>query len=618
MDASRAFLTELRRRKVLRTLAIYAGAAWVAIQAAGLALPGLGLSGAAIRYVWIGAFGGLPLALLFAWRYQITSRGIVRTAPAETAGSRGRADGAGAKPGGEGPEAGAEGTVPLGRRDHAVLGTMAVVAAVGGLYLAAEMRALPAVGPPGPGEIPPNSIAVLPLENVTGDPDQAHFVAGIHEALITDLGKIGALVVKAASSSRVYANVVQPVQQTGRDLGSAHLVEGSVFRTGDRMRLNVRLVAVASGESLWSDSFERDVEDVLTLQSEVARAVADRVGVELAPDEERRLAATRKVNPEVYETYLRGMFHLNQYTPEGVKRGLAYLQRAVEMDPDDPLAYAGLAQGYSLIGHAANPPPGAFPRAREAAARALELDPLFPRAHAAMAEIRLYHDWDWEGAERSFRRALQLNPNLEFAHAHYAWYRQLVGDLEGAIEHMERARQIAPVTPIFPAWLGWLYWADGRLEEAAAEARASLEVNPRFPWGLFVLGGVHATAGRHQEAIATHERLLEVQPNVGRWGLGFDYALTGRHEEALKMLAELAEAPGQKDVLLLGLIHAVLGERDEAFRWLEAAREARVDWFPFVAAGDGYDPFVGAALDTLREDPRYQRLVAPLGIPRLP
>lgn len=596
MSGVREFLAELRRRKLFRTTAIYAGAAWVALQAAGLAFPGLGIPGEAIRYVWIGAFAGFPLALLFGWRYQITGQGVVRTGP---------------------PDAGGPDALPLRRPDYVILATMLLVAGGVGYHLVDRIGQLPAPDRAARtgGEIPPNSIAVLPLENVTGDPDQEHFVAGMHDALITDLGKIGGLIVKAASSSKVYRNVVQPVRRTGRELGTAHLIEGSVFRAGDRMRLNVQLVSTGTEESLWSESYERDIEDVLTLQSEVARAVAEQVSVQLTPDEKRRLASTRQVNPEVYETYLRGMYHLNQYTPEGVQRGLAFLHQAVETDPEDPLAYAGLAQGYTLIGHGANPPPDAFPRARAAAERALELDPLFPEAHAAMAEIQLYYDWDWEGAERSFRRALQLNPSLEFAQAHFGWYHQLMGDLDRAIQHMDRAQQIAPVTPIFTAWLGWMYWADGQLDEAVAEAQKSLDLNASFPWGLYVLGGAYAAKGMYEEAIATHERLREVRPNLGRWGLGFDYASMGRREEARRVLAELAEDPGHKDLLILGLIHAVLGEKDEALRWLEAAHEAHVDWFPYAAARAGYDPFVEAALDSLRELPRYQRLVAPLGIP---
>lgn len=587
---------ELRRRKVLRVGALYVVGAWVALQVADLAFPGLGIPDEAIRYVWIGAIAGLPIVLVFGWRYEITPHGIRRTAaPAEAAAE----------------------TLALRPSDYAILAALLLVSGLVVIQLTAEIRTLPSIMAPAPADrtIPRNSIAVLPMENVTGDPDQEYFAAGMHDALTTALSMIGSLTVKASSSTKVYRNVVQPAVQTGRELRAAHLVEGSVFRTGGRVRVNVRLISTASEESVWSESYERPIEDVLTLQNEVARTIAEQIQVALTPEERVRLASARAVNPDVYEVYLRGMYHLQQYTPDGVRTGLEYLQRAIELDPEDPLAYAGLAQGYTLIGHSANPPPDAFVRAREAAVRALAIDPLFPEAHGAMAEIQLYYDWDWDGADASFRRALQLNPNLEFAHGHYAWLLQLMGDMPGAIEHMARAQQIAPVTPIFSAWLGWLYWGDGQPDRAAAEARKALEVNPAFPWGLYVLGGAYAAQERFDEAIATFERLRAIRPNLGDWGLGFTYTQAGRREHALEVTARLAENPGQKDLLVLGAIHASLGDADEAMRWLEAAHEAHVDWFPFLATSSGYDHFIATALEALRDDPRYRALIAPLGIP---
>lgn len=592
----RHLIQELRRRKVFRVAALYVVAAWVVLQVADLAFPGLSIPDQAIRYVWIGALAGLPLVLVFGWRYEITANGIRRTpgraaAPAE----------------------------PLALRsaDYLILATLLLFSGLVVAQLTAEIRTLPTIAPAAVADraILPNSIAVLPLENVTGDPEQEYFAAGMQDALTTALSKIGSLTVKANSSTNVYRNVVQPAMQTGRELRAAHLVEGSVFRTGDRLRVNVRLITTASEASVWSESYERAVEDVLTLQNEVARAIAEQIEVKLTPEEETRLASARTVNPEVYETYLRGMYQLQQYTPEGIRKGLEYLQQAVALDPEDPLAYAGLAQGLTLIGHSANPPPGVFVRARAMAVKALALDPLFPEAHAAMAEIQLYYDWDWDGADTSFRRALQLNPNLEFAHAHYGWLLQLVGDLDGAIEHMARAQQIAPVTPIFSAWLGWLYWDDGQLDRAVAEAQNSLEVVPDFPWGLYVLGGAYAGQERFDEAVATFERLHAILPNLGDWGLGLTYAQMGRRDQALEVSARLAEAPGQKDLLALGLIHGALGDSDEAIRWLDTAREAHVDWFPYLGVRGGYDHFVGMALETLRDDPRYRALFEPLGIP---
>lgn len=591
----RQLIQELQRRKVLRVGALYVVGAWVVLQVADLAFPGLGIPDGAIRYVWIGVLAGFPLALLFAWRYEITAQGILRT----PASAEADPDPAGRA---------------LRRSDYLVLASFLVVALFLVVRLAAEVRTLPplvAFGFP-QGEIPSNTVAVMPIQNVTGDPDQAYFAAGIHDELTTALSRIGGLTVKAASSTRVYRNVVQPALRTGLELRAAHLVEGSVMRSGNRLRVNVRLISAATEENLWSESYEREIEDVLTLQNEVARTIAEQVGVELTADEEVRLTGAPRVNPQVYETYLRGMYQLNQYTPTGIQKGLEYLHQAVALDPEDPLAYAGLAQGYTLIGHSANPPPGVFALARGAAEKALALDPLFPEAHAAMAEIQLYYDWDWDAAETSFRRALQLNPNLEFAHGHYAWLLQLLGRTDASIEHMTRAQQIAPVTPIFTAWLGWLHWGAGEPDRAIAEALQALEVNPDFPWGLYVLGGAYAAKGMFDEALATYERLAEVNPRLGNWGLGFTYAQMGRPEDAREAAARLAANPGQKDLLVLGLVHAILGERDEAIRWLDAAYQAHVDWFPFVATRAGYDHFVGMALDSLWTDPRYEELIAPL------
>lgn len=585
------FFHELRRRKVVQTAVFYIVGAWVILQVADLAFPGLGISEQAIRHVWIGAFEGFPLALIFAWRYQVTKQGIVRTAP------RG---------------SGETTNLVLNRQDYLILGLLLLV--VGGVtyQLVTEIRQAPPLARLGPTarEILPNSIAILPLQNVTGDPDQEYFVAGMHDALITDLSKIGALKVISRGSSSVYKNIVQTVRQTGLELGVANIIEGSVFRTGNKVRINVQLIDTGTDLNLWSESYERDIQDVLTLQSEVARAIAEQIRVNLTPDEESRLAQRRQVDPETYETYLKGMFHLNQYTAEGMQKGLAYLHEAVEKDPADPLAYAGLALGYTLIGHGPNPPPDAWAIAREAAAKALELDPLFPEALGAMAEIQLYYDWDWDGAEQSFKRALQLNPNLDFAHAHYGWYFELMGNSEKSIEQMTRARQIGPLTPIYSSWLGWLHWGDGRLDSAISEVQTALEVDSNFPFGLYMLGRVYAAKGMYEESIATHKRLLEIDPGLARWGLGDTYALMGRNEDARKILSELAENPSQKDLLWLGFINAQLGDKAAALTWLEAAYEAHVDWFPWAVSERGQGWVAG-----LRDEPRFQKMVEQLGLP---
>ncbi len=351
----------------------------------------------------------------------------------------------------------------------------------------------------------------------------------------------------------------------------------------------------------------------MTLQAEVARTVAERIRVKLTLGEEQRLADTREVNPETYRAYLRGIYYLNQFTPEGFAKGLAYLHEAVASDPGDPLAYAALARGYSIIGHSASPPPDAWKRAREAATKAVLLDDELPEAHTILAEIRLYYDWDWAAAKESFEKAIDLNPSQDWAHAHYGWYFQLTGDAGRAIEEMKKAQEIGPLMPLWSVWLAWLYWGEGDLDRALAEVQKAVELDPNFPWSKHVLGGIYAAQGRYEEALQMHEQLRPMLPNVANWGFATTYTLMGRTEDALQAAAELAENPGQKDLMFLGMIHAGLGNKAEALDWLEAAHEARVDWFPWTGAGAGSE--MTRSLQTLADEPRFQALILSLALP---
>ena len=491
----------------------------------------------------------------------------------------------------------------------AAIGIFVVLAAVAlGLFwrdLATHYEALRLGGVLSDAQPGPHTIAVLPLVNMSGDAGQDYFVAGMQEALITDLSKISALRVISRTSANVFRGADKTLPEIGRELAVANVIEGSVFRVNDQVRITVQLIDAATDQHVWAESYERNVADVLTLQRELARLIAGKIAAAITPDEARRLAGPRPVDPATYEAYLKGMFHLNQFTAEGIRKGLAYLNEAVERDPSDPLAYAGLAQGYSLIGHGTGPRE-AFPRAKTAVLKALELDPELPEAHAALAEIRLYYDWEWKGAEESFKRALELNPSLDFAHAHYAWLLQLTGRFDESLAEMREACRLGPLSPLWSSWLAWLYWDAGRIEEGLVEARKAVDLNPDYPWALHVLGGMLASEGKFDEAIALHQKVVTVLPSL-KWGLGQTYALAGRHDEARTIAAELAMNPGPKDILMLGSIHALLGEKDEAFRWVEAAYEARVDWFPWLANPS----LVGA----LRGEPRFDEIVARLNLP---
>jgi TolB-like protein/Tfp pilus assembly protein PilF len=586
MNGMRSVFHELRRRKVLRSGAWYIVAAWVVLQVADLAFPGLGIAEEAIRYVWIGVFAGFPLALLFAWRYQITGQGVVRTARLS---------------------AGETATLRLGKSDYVVLGAMLVVAGGVAYQLVAEIRQLPSRPASVAREIPANSIAVLPLQNVTGDPEQEYFVAGMHDALITDLSKISALTVISRGSTNVYRNIVQPVRQTGLELGVAHLIEGSVFRSGDRVRINVQLIDSTTDQNLWSESYERDIRDVLALQGELAREVARQVQVQVTPDEETRLTQGLEVDPDIYEAYLKGMFHLKQYTPEGIGAGLQYLQEAIERDPENARAHAGLALGYNTIGHGIGR--DAFPKAVAAARRALELDDFSGEAWAALAEAQVYYAWDWEASEASYRRALQLSPNLDHARAHYAFLLVLSGRWEEAFAEAEKARQLSPLDATWAAFAAWLYMLVEQYDEAYAAVYESLELDPDMPLGSYTLVQILTSQGRFEEAIQVAER---IPPNtqISKWALGPTYAMAGSHDEARQIATALAGDPGPKDKLHLAFTYAGLGEHDEAMLWLESCYETRVDWLPWIASPNAY----GGVLEPLRQDPRFRALIDRLNL----
>jgi TolB-like protein/tetratricopeptide (TPR) repeat protein len=445
-----------------------------------------------------------------------------------------------------------------------------------------------------------NSIVVLPFENLSEDAGQEFFVAGMHDALITELAQISALRVISRTSAMAYKDKRVAVPQIARELNVDGVLEASVFRVGDSVRIQAQMIQAFPVERhLWAHTFDRDMNDVLAMHSEVARAVAREVEIGLTPHEEMRLTNAREVSPETYELYLNGMFHLNKLTPEGFETGFKYLNQAIENDPEEPLPYAGLALGWAIIGHTPSPPPGALENAEKAALKAMELDDTLAEAHAALAEVRIYHDWDIEGAGQAFKRALELNPNLAHARGHYSWYLLLNHSEEVALPELIRARGLDPLNPVMSAWLGWRYlWAE-EWDKALDEGRRSIELYPDFPIGHFVMGGAYTGQGKVEEAIAAHRKAGAASP-MWKWGLGCTYAEFGREAEARAVARELEEDPTGWDTWGLAEIYASLGETDEALRWLESAFDQRHSYIPWL---NRWPPF-----KSLRGDPRFQDL----------
>lgn len=394
------------------------------------------------------------------------------------------------------------------------------------------------------------------------------------------------------------------MQQIARELGVELVMEGSVIRDGDRLRLTVQLID-ASDTHLWAQSYDRDVRDVLRMQSELAQSVARAIDVALTPAEQARLSTDRIVNPQTYELYLKGAYYLNQWTHEGNEKGIALLHRATRIDPSDPLPYAKLALAYSRIGHAPGAAKSAFPRSTAAALQALGLDDGIAEAHLALAENSLYFHWDWDAAESSLRKALEINPSLADAHAHYAWLHVLHGRLDRALEEMELAIELDPQESTWVAWHGWISNWCGRHEAAIAQLQKALAMDPEGVVPNFVLGQAYAALGRHDDAAAAFKKAADRSPRWA-WGLAQGQALAGRHAEARTYAAGL-EQEEDADPWALAEIYVALGEHDRALTWLEKGYEIRRDWMPWMESNAFFQP--------LRGHERFKEIVRRLNLP---
>jgi serine/threonine protein kinase/tetratricopeptide (TPR) repeat protein len=458
-----------------------------------------------------------------------------------------------------------------------------------------------------PPAIEVTSLAVLPVTNLSNDPEQEYFSDGMTDALITSLSGIHALRVISRTSVMQYKAAKKRLPEIARELGVDTVLEASVLREAGRVRVAAQLVRASSEESLWSGSFEREFSSVLAIQRDVARAVARTVKVRLRPEEDAQLGAARTVNPATYEAYLRGMYQLNKATQAERQKGLAYFHEAVERDPADPLAHAGLALAYTQLAHSSEARDDDLQRAKAAAATALRLDDSAAEVLVASGFVKGYYEWDWEGAMSDIRRALDVNPSLAMAYYHLAWYLLLFDRVPESIEAHRRAKALDPFNPLHVAWLGEILRTNGQLEEAEAECLKSIEMAPSFPPGHFVLGLVYSRRGRHEEAIAATRKAAETSPGY-RWALGPVYVDAGRRADAVALLDELMrEKTTPWTAFWRAINHSALGELDEAYRWLDY--EPHHAWVPWVRYLDWAEP--------LRRDPRFAAQLRRFHLPPL-
>ncbi|MDH3401937.1 MAG: tetratricopeptide repeat protein [Chromatiales bacterium] len=585
MSKLKNLLTELRRRHVFRMTAIYIVGAWVAVQVASEAFPAFNIPESAIGYVWLAAVIGFPVAVLFSWKFDVTVAGIRRT-----------------------PAAHEDVTVvgSLTRTDYLVLAALGLVTLFTALGVGQRLVEVQVETGRAPTTrvIAPNSIAILPLENLSPNPDDGYFAAGVHSALIASLSKVTALMV----TSRRSTLAVRPeltVPEIGRQLGVAKLVEGSVQMQGDHVKVIVQLIDAASDLHLWAETYERDVSEILDLQNEIARTIANITKVRVTPREQAALAESRSVHPETYRGYLKGMYQLRQETPGSDQRGIEILEEVVRQDPTSALAHAGVAIGYANLAH--SPYPGdAYPKAKAAADRALQLDSDLAEAHLAVGMYRFYYAWDFAGAEKALKRAIELNPSLTFAHYHLAWLYEVLGPEweEESLAEGERTRELDPLSPMMIAWLATQYDDACQYDEAVNLAREAIRLDPEFPIGWYALGNTYAAMGRFDEAIDAHKKLSEQED--WSWAIGPTYAAAGLEEKARKIAASLEQYPGTE--WPLALIYMELGDSEPAFHWIAVAESARVPWYPALL---GWSP----VHNVIAEDPRLLARAAALNLP---
>jgi serine/threonine-protein kinase len=449
------------------------------------------------------------------------------------------------------------------------------------------------------------SLAILPLANLSGDTAHVYLGEGIRDGLIGELGRVGTLRVISRTSTLRYRETSKSVPEIARELDVSGVVEGSFVQSDDSIRVRFRLIQAGARErEVWSNTYQEDLRGVVALQLRVAHDIAAATQVDLSPAERTHLTRGRTVDPAMYQAYLRGMFYVNQFTDDGFSRGLALLHEANAADPADPLPYVGLAQAYSVLGH--GPRPDVLPRAKEAARKALELDPECAEAYAVLAEAYLYADWDWARARDAFQQSLRLNPHLAQTRAHHSWYLLLEGKRDESLAAMELAVGLDPLSPLLTSWLAWVRWWLGDNDGAIADARHSLELSPDFPVGWYVIGAASLSKGEVREAIDAHERLAATSP-AWAWGLGYTLARTGREADARRIAAELSRKVTPMGTWGLMDIHAGLGDRDGAMRWLDSAIARRWSWVPWI----GLD----TTLTLLRDDPRFQERFRRLRLP---
>jgi TolB-like protein/Tfp pilus assembly protein PilF len=573
------FFAELKRRNVYKVAIAYGVVAWLLIQVATQVFPFFEIPNWIVRLVVLLLVIGFPVALIIAWAFEMTPEGLMRTEVADAT------------------------TTP--RSPHRTWIFVVIIAgalSVGLFFLGRYTTSKQGEGAALPGK----SIAVLPFDNLSRDPDNAYFAEGVQDEILTRLAKVADLKVISRTSTQKYKSAPDNLRDIAKQLGVSNILEGSVQRAADQVRVTVQLINATNDAHLWAESYDRALTDMFTVESEIAKTIADTLRAKLTGSEERMMSKKPTANPEAYELYLKGRFFWNKRTGADLRNAIDYFDRAVAKDPSYALAYAGLADAYVLLsGFGAASPKNSLPKAKAAAEKGLELDSTLGEAHASLGQALLAYEFDFAGANREFRRAIELNPN--YATAHH-WYGESVlaplSQFEDAIAELKRALQLDPLSVIINADVGTVLTNARRYDEAIEQLRKTLEMDSSFYYAHYNLGEALEMKGLITDAIAEYQKATALNDDpVPQALLAHLYAKVGRKDDARRILERLRESAKERYVspYLFAMIHIGLGEKDQAIAFLEKTYEDR----------DGYsiafikvDPY----LDPLRDDPRFEAL----------
>ena len=574
----RNFFVELKRRNVYKVAIAYGVVAWLLIQIATQVFPFFEIPNWTVRLVVLLIAIGFPIALIIAWAFELTPEGLKRTEVADVA--------------------------PATCSPHRAWIYVVIIAgamSVGLFFLGRYTASTRSAG----SEVREKSIAVLPFENLSGSPENAYFTDGIQEEILTRLAKIADLKVISRTSTARYKSSSDNLRQIAKQLGVANILEGTVQKAADRVRVNVQLIKAETDAHLWAETYDRKLTDIFSVESDIAKAIADTLQAKLSGSEKHAIAAQPTENTEAHEFYLKGRYFWNKRTGPDLRRAIDYFKQAIDKDPKYGLAYAGLADSYTLLSaYGAGSPQESFPLAKTAAQKALELDDTLAEAHTSLGQILLFYDLDLVGSSKEFERAIALNPNYATAHHWYGVGPPLaLGEFDRAIAELRRAQQLDPLSLIINADLGVAFTTAQRYDEAITQLRKTIEMDPRFYYAHWNLGVALELKGELREALAEYKKAAELDDDPIVLGLiAHAYAKLGERDQALKLLAELQQVAAHRYIPFSTFagIYMALGEKDKAIDYLERAYRDR------ALSNIKVDPM----LDPLRGDPRFEALVA--------